>query len=40
MEHLEKYKHFLQSNADIPEHVVQSLWNAKMYTANVFEKRA
>jgi DNA-directed RNA polymerase subunit F len=40
MEHLDKYEHFLRSNADAPEHVVQSLWNLKMYTANVFEKRA
>jgi hypothetical protein len=40
MEHLEKYERFLQSNADVPEHVVQSLWKLKMYTANVFEKRA
>jgi hypothetical protein len=38
--HLEKYEHFLRSNADVPEHVVQSLWNLNMYTANVFEKRA
>jgi hypothetical protein len=35
VEHLEKYEHFLRSNADVPEHVVQSLWNLKMYTANV-----
>jgi hypothetical protein len=40
VEHLEKYEHFLQSNADVPEHIVQNLWNLKMYTANVFEKRA
>jgi hypothetical protein len=40
VEHLEKYKHVLRSNADVPEHVVQSLWNLKMYTADVFEKRA
>jgi hypothetical protein len=40
MQPLEKYEHFLRSNADVPEHVVQSLWNLKMYTANVFEKRA
>jgi hypothetical protein len=40
VEHLEKYEHFLRSNADVPEHVVQSLWNLKMYTVNVFEKRA
>jgi hypothetical protein len=40
VEHLEKYEHFLRSNADVPEHVVQSLWNLKMYTAEVFEKRA
>jgi hypothetical protein len=40
MEDLEKYEHFLRSNADVPEHIVQSLWNLKMYTANVFEKRA
>jgi hypothetical protein len=25
MEYLEKYQHFLWSNADVPEHVVQSL---------------
>jgi hypothetical protein len=37
VEYLEKYEHFLQSNADVPEHVVQSLWNPKMYTATVFE---
>jgi hypothetical protein len=24
----------------VPEHVVQSLWNLKMYTATVFEKKA
>jgi hypothetical protein len=35
-----KYEHFLRSNTDGPEHVVQSLWNLKMYTATVFEKRA
>jgi hypothetical protein len=40
VEHLEKYEHFLRSNADVPEHIVQSLWNLKVYTANVFEKRA
>jgi hypothetical protein len=40
MEYLEKYEPFLQSNTDVPEHVVQSLWNLKMYTANIFEKRA
>jgi hypothetical protein len=40
VEHLEKYEDFLRSNADVPEHVAQSLWNLKMYTANVFEKRA
>jgi hypothetical protein len=40
VEYLEKYEHFLGSNADVPEHVVQSLWHLKMYTANVFEKRA
>jgi hypothetical protein len=40
MEHLEKYERFLRSNADVPKHVPQSLWNLKMYTANVFEKRA
>jgi hypothetical protein len=40
MKHLEKYEHFLRSNTDVPEHVVQSLWNLKMYTANVSEKRA
>jgi hypothetical protein len=38
MEHVEKYEPFLRSSADVPEHVVQSLWNVKMYTANVFEK--
>jgi hypothetical protein len=40
VEHLEKYEHFLRSNEDAPEHVVQSLWNLKMYTANVFEKKS
>jgi hypothetical protein len=40
VEYLEKYEHFLRSNADVPEHVVQSLWNLKVYTANVCEKRA
>jgi hypothetical protein len=40
VEHLEKCEHFLCSNADVPEHVVQSIWNLKMYTATVFEKRA
>jgi hypothetical protein len=40
MEHLEKYDYFLRSNADVPEHIVQSLWNLKMYTATVFEKGA
>jgi hypothetical protein len=40
VEHLEKYEHILRSNTDVPEHVVQSLWNLKMYTATVFEKRA
>jgi hypothetical protein len=25
VEHLEKYEHFLRSNADVPKHVVQSL---------------
>jgi hypothetical protein len=40
VEHLEKYQHSLRSNADIPEHEVQSLWPLKLYTANVFEKRA
>jgi hypothetical protein len=39
VEHLEKYEHFLRSDTDVPEHVVQSLWNLKKYTANVFEKR-
>jgi heme exporter protein D len=28
------------TNTDVPEHIVQSLWNLKRYTANVFEKRA
>jgi hypothetical protein len=37
---LEKDEHFMRSNTDVPEHVVQSLWNLKMYTATVFEKRA
>jgi hypothetical protein len=27
VEHLEKYEHFLRSNADVPEHIVQSLKN-------------
>jgi hypothetical protein len=40
MEHLEEYEHFLRSNADVSEHIVQSRGNLKMYTANVFEKRA
>jgi hypothetical protein len=40
VEYLEKYEHFLRSNADVPEHVVQSVWNLKMYTAYVFEKTA
>jgi hypothetical protein len=40
MEYLEKYEHFLRSNANVPEHVVQSLWNLKIYTANVFETRS
>jgi hypothetical protein len=40
VEHLQKYEHFLRGNADVPEHIFQSLWNLKMYTANVFEKRA
>jgi hypothetical protein len=35
---LEKYEHFLRSNTDVPERVVKSLWNLKMYTATVFEK--
>jgi hypothetical protein len=38
VEYSEKYEHFLRSNADVPEHVVQSLWNLKTYTASVFEK--
>jgi hypothetical protein len=37
---MEKYEHFLRSNTAVPEHIVQSLWNLKMYTATVFEKRA
>jgi glutaredoxin-related protein len=40
MEYLEKYEHFLRSTTDVPEHVVQSLWNLKMYTATVFEKKS
>jgi hypothetical protein len=28
------------SNTDVPEHIVQSQWNLKMYTATVFEKKA
>jgi hypothetical protein len=40
MVYFEKYEHFLRSNTDVPEHVLQSLWNLKMYTATVFEKRA
>jgi hypothetical protein len=36
---LEKYEHFLRSDTDVPEHIVQSLWNLKMYAATVFDKR-
>lgn len=39
IEYLEKYDHFLRSNADVPEYVVKSLWNLKMYTETVFEKK-
>jgi hypothetical protein len=31
MEYLEKYKCFLRSNTDVPEHTVQSIWNLKMF---------
>jgi hypothetical protein len=37
---LEKYEHFLRSNKDVTERVVQSLWKLKKYTATVFEKTA
>jgi hypothetical protein len=40
MEYLEKYEHFLRSNTDVPEHVVHSVWNLKMYIATVFGKSA
>jgi len=39
MEYLEKYDHFLQSNTNVPEDVVKSLWNLKMYTETVFENK-
>jgi hypothetical protein len=38
VEYLEKYEHILRSNANVPQHIVQRLWNLKMYTADVFEK--
>jgi hypothetical protein len=38
VEYLEKYEHFLQKDTDVPELIVQTLWNLKMYTATVFGK--